>query len=215
MKAVSCPSPPSSLLLFFFFFSLLHVVIPPFLSPPELYNHGFENMESLGAVYSRISSHVFGDWNACGKVMGLSPYGKMTRGKKDKGGEDGLPSLMRGDLLKEEGEGGFVVEWDVLEGLPGPNEWREEDQPTFDRYAQAADRVQRDLEEVVLNFLNQVRVLTGSKNLCLVGGVALNSVMNGRILRESGFDEVFIPPYPGDEGVCVGCAVYGLHTLSR
>lgn len=35
-------------------------------SPPELYNHGFENMESLGAVYSRVSSHIFGDWNACG-----------------------------------------------------------------------------------------------------------------------------------------------------
>jgi hypothetical protein len=37
-------------------------------SPPELFNHGFENMESMGAVYSRLSSHVFGDWNTCGKV---------------------------------------------------------------------------------------------------------------------------------------------------
>ena len=36
--------------------------------PPTLYNHGFENMDSLGAVYSRSSSHIFGDWNACGKV---------------------------------------------------------------------------------------------------------------------------------------------------
>lgn len=36
-------------------------------SPPELYNHGFENMESMGAVYSRVSSHIFGDWNACGE----------------------------------------------------------------------------------------------------------------------------------------------------
>lgn len=43
-------------------------------SPPELYNHGFENMESIGAVYSRISSHIFGDWNACGKVMGLASW---------------------------------------------------------------------------------------------------------------------------------------------
>lgn len=40
-------------------------------SPPELYNHGFENMESLGAVYSRVSSHIFGDWNACGERAGL------------------------------------------------------------------------------------------------------------------------------------------------
>jgi hypothetical protein len=39
-------------------------------SPPSLYNHGFENMDSVGALYSRVSSHIFGDWNACGKVMG-------------------------------------------------------------------------------------------------------------------------------------------------
>ena len=43
-------------------------------SPSELYNHGFENLESVGALYSRISSHIFGDWNACGKVMGLAPW---------------------------------------------------------------------------------------------------------------------------------------------
>jgi len=38
-------------------------------TPPTLYNHGFENMDSVGALYSRASSHIFGDWNACGKVM--------------------------------------------------------------------------------------------------------------------------------------------------
>ena len=38
------------------------------VSPPTLYNHGFENMGSAGAVYSRVSSNIFGDWNACGKV---------------------------------------------------------------------------------------------------------------------------------------------------
>jgi len=43
-------------------------------SPPELYNEGFENMESLGAVYSRISAQILGDWNACGKIMGLAPW---------------------------------------------------------------------------------------------------------------------------------------------
>ena len=51
-----------------------HIYIPIHLciqvSPPTLYNHGFENMMSAGAVYSRVSSNIFGDWNACGKVMG-------------------------------------------------------------------------------------------------------------------------------------------------
>ena len=42
--------------------------------PPARFNHGFENMDSLGAVYSCASSHIFGDWNACGKVMGLAPW---------------------------------------------------------------------------------------------------------------------------------------------
>lgn len=46
----------------------------PQRSPSELYNHGFENLESVGALYSRVSSHIFGDWNACGKVMGLAPW---------------------------------------------------------------------------------------------------------------------------------------------
>jgi predicted NodU family carbamoyl transferase len=43
-------------------------------TPPTPFNHGFENMDSIGAVYSRASSHIFGDWNACGKVMGLAPW---------------------------------------------------------------------------------------------------------------------------------------------
>ena len=42
------------------------------VSPPTLYNHGFENMGSAGAVYSRVSSNIFGDWNACGKVACVS-----------------------------------------------------------------------------------------------------------------------------------------------
>lgn len=45
-------------------------------SPPELFNHGFADMESLGAVYSRASSHIYGDWNSCGKVMGLAEWSR-------------------------------------------------------------------------------------------------------------------------------------------
>ena len=54
---------------------------------------------------------------------------------------------------------------------------------------------------------------TNQKNAVLVGGVALNSVLNGRILKEVGFENVFIPPGPGDEGVAVGCAMYGLQRV--
>ena len=49
----------------------------------SLHNHGFENMESLGAIYSRISSHILGDWNACGKVMGLAPWAGKQKSDTD------------------------------------------------------------------------------------------------------------------------------------
>jgi hypothetical protein len=64
-----------------------------------------------------------------------------------------------------------------------------------------------------LALVASLKEFSGQKNVALVGGVALNSVLNGRISRELGFDSVFIPPGPGDEGVAVGCALYGLHRL--
>jgi hypothetical protein len=70
-------------------------------SPPELYNHGFENMESVGAVYSRISSYILGDWNACGKVMGLAPW--AGKSKADAEGwyfSDKVASQLPGNCLE-------------------------------------------------------------------------------------------------------------------
>ncbi len=168
-------------------------------SPTELYNHGFENMESMGAVYSRLSSHIFGDWNACGKVMGLASYG-------DAAAAAGLPRFMEGELAVEDG---FRINWAALEALPRPNEWREADQEKTRSYAQLAFRVQDDLEAVALPWVRGLKDATGATNLCVCGGVAQNSVLNGRITRELGFEQVFIPPYPGDEGVSLGCALWG------
>jgi hypothetical protein len=74
-------------------------------SPPALYNHGFENMMSAGAVYSRVSSNIFGDWNACGKVMGLAPW--HTTWNK----EAPLSPIMFGDLLEPQG---LDVDWPRL-----------------------------------------------------------------------------------------------------
>ncbi|CAM9274747.1 unnamed protein product, partial [Heterosigma akashiwo] len=190
-------------------------------SPPELENHGFENMESMGAVYSRVASHIFGDWNSCGKVMGLAPWhrawgppGGGQPGAGALGGGGGRRRLFRGALLSAAGEeGAYAVDWDLLAKLPHPNEL--EDKSTYPFYGQLAYQVQKDLEETALSFIRDLRERTGAKNLCLAGGVALNSVLNGRISEESGFENVYIPPYPGDEGVAVGCAVFGLHNLQK
>ncbi len=168
-------------------------------SPTLLYNYGFENMESLGAVYSRVSSQVFGDWNACGKVMGLAPWAPEWA-------PEALPGwVMRGPLEALE------VNWPRLRAEPHPAQWSEEAHRPG--YAQLSHELQRDLEEVALDFLVRLRERSGAKNLCLAGGVALNSTLNGRICREAGFEQVYLPPWPGDDGVAVGCALYGRHRL--
>ena len=66
----------------------------------------------------------------------------------------------------------------------------------------------------MLEFLTRLREQTGERNLCLCGGVALNSTLNGHIVREAGFDQVFIPPWPGDDGVAMGCAWFGLNRVN-
>ncbi len=205
----------------------------PQRSPPTLYNHGFENMESLGAVYSRVSSHVFGDWNACGKVMGLAPWAAPWAEAEEKaaaaaaaadGGTDtkaqgggaaaGSVRLLHG-ALDGEGDEALRVDWPALEGLPHANGWRQlpdgyapvvgtaeeagvtaprEEIGAAEGAAVAEQRaflatlsrsVQEELEAVALDFLTRLQRRTGAKNVCLVGGVALNSVLNGRVAREA------------------------------
>jgi carbamoyltransferase len=55
---------------------------------------------------------------------------------------------------------------------------------------------------------------SGERNLCFCGGVALNSVLNGKLTRQLGFEQTFIPPYPGDDGIAIGCCAYGLYAAS-
>lgn len=181
-------------------------------SPVFLYNYGFENMESLGAVYSRVSSQIFGDWNACGKVMGLAPWQQewaepAAVGSSPRGNANSNP-VMRGPLEE------LQVDWPALLAAENTAEWARAqagDRKLRAEYTALAAQVQSDLEEVLLEFLTRLRKETGARNLCMAGGVALNSTANGRIAREAGFDQVYIPAWPGDEGIAVGCAWFGHH----
>lgn len=74
-------------------------------------------------------------------------------------------------------------------------------------YADIAASIQRATEEVLLRMANYAYECTGFKQLCMAGGVALNSVANGRILRETPFEDVFIPPAAGDSGGALGAAL--------
>jgi carbamoyltransferase len=80
-------------------------------------------------------------------------------------------------------------------------------------YADLAASIQVVTEELVLNMARAARRETGLTRLCLAGGVALNSVANWKILRETGFEDLYVHPAAGDSGGAVGAALYTYHVL--
>lgn len=80
-------------------------------------------------------------------------------------------------------------------------------------YADIAASIQRVTEELLLGMARQLHQQTGLKRLCIAGGVGLNSVANGRILRETPFEELYIQPAAGDGGGAVGAALWAYNTL--
>jgi carbamoyltransferase len=81
------------------------------------------------------------------------------------------------------------------------------------RYADIAASIQRVTEDVLLTMANHLQRETGLTRLCMAGGVALNSVANGRILRETAFEEIYVQPAAGDGGGAVGAALYAHHMV--
>ncbi len=80
-------------------------------------------------------------------------------------------------------------------------------------YADVAASIQCTTEEMILKMANEAHRRTGLNKLCMAGGVALNSVANGRILNETPFEDVFIQPAAGDSGGALGAALYAYHVL--
>ncbi|HCR19800.1 MAG TPA: hypothetical protein DIU35_20175, partial [Candidatus Latescibacteria bacterium] len=80
-------------------------------------------------------------------------------------------------------------------------------------YADLAASIQKVTEEVILGMAKYVRRETGLKSLCIAGGVGLNSVANGRILKESGFENLYIQPAAGDGGGALGAALHACHSM--
>jgi carbamoyltransferase len=156
----------------------------------------FYFMAGLGALYSRVSSYIFADWNKCGEVMGLAPYGRPDAAKP-------LVAMQNGDLTVPAWDADFDKPWFVERDL----DW--EASPSMKHWEDLAWRVQDDAEKVLLARAKWLREKTGAKNLCMAGGVALNCVANGRIAREAGFENVWIQPAAGDDGTAIGCAYYG------
>jgi len=158
-------------------------------------NEEFYCMPGLGALYSRASTYVFGDWNKCGELMGLAPYGRRDQIKS-------LLAIENGELDVPAWTSAFKQPFRI-----GAGDW--EKHPAMRHWEDLAWRVQDDTENVLLARTRWLRETTGAKNLCIAGGVALNCVANGRIAREGGFENVWIQPAAGDDGIAIGCAYYG------
>jgi carbamoyltransferase len=162
----------------------------------------FYNMPGLGALYSRASTYVFGDWNKCGELMGLAPYGRPNRVK----------SFM--DIKDNELS---VPEWTEEMNQPwltdSDQKW--ETSPSMKHWEDVAWRVQDDTEKVLLARARWLREKTGAKNVVMAGGVALNCVANGKLAREAGFENVWVQPAAGDDGIAIGCALYGRIAIQK
>ena len=170
---------------------------------------------SLGMLYSTFTAYLgFAVNEDEYKVMGLAAYGRPT-----------LLDKVR-KLIRRTPDGAFALAPEYFEfhttaarsysstfvDLFGPprNPFDPVDLETSEgrRFADCAASVQRVLEDTLVEMTRSLQQETGLRDLCLGGGVALNGVANARILAESGFARVFVPPAPGDAGCALGAALY-------
>jgi carbamoyltransferase len=168
---------------------------------------------SLGLLYSaftyftgfRVNSGEY-------KLMGLAPYG-----------EGRFTEAIRRELVDVRGDGSFRMNMDYfgyLDGLEmttdkfaalfgGPP--RKPESPITQREMDLARSIQEVTEEIVLKLARTARELTGKRHLCMAGGVALNCVANGLLLREGIFDDLWIQPAAGDAGGALGAPLAVWH----
>ena len=165
---------------------------------------------SLGNVYSALTQYLgFRPNSGEGKVMGLAPYGdpgpfieefrKVIRLIPEGAFEIDL-SYFQHHLGKERRYSDKMIE------AFGPP--REPESPMQKVYENVAAALQLRLEEAILHLARGLQRRTGLKKLCMAGGVALNSVANGRILHETDFEEIFVQPAASDDGTSLGGAYF-------
>lgn len=196
--------------------------------------HELRFPHSLGLLYSAFTAWLgFRVNNGEYKVMGMAPYGQPLYVDKVyrvlQVGSDGAFRLnmdyfcfhrsteqtytqrfveLFGPPRDPQAE--FVTDrTDPTGRIPTDRAFREQNQ----YYADVAASIQRVTEETLLTMARHLHATTGCENLCMAGGVALNSVANGRIVREGPFKSVFIQPAAGDSGGALGAALYAHHVL--
>jgi carbamoyltransferase len=164
---------------------------------------------SLGLLYSAFTYYTGFKVNSGEyKVMGLAPYG-----------EPSYANLIREKLITIAEDGSFQLDmsyFDYATGLTMTNKKfdalfggppRTSETELTQREMNLAASVQKVTEDIVLKLARNIAKDTGERNLCLAGGVALNCVINGTLLREKIFDNIWIQPAAGDAGGALGAAL--------
>jgi carbamoyltransferase len=168
---------------------------------------------SLGLLYSAFTYYTGFKVNSGEyKVMGLAPYG-----------EPRFAPLVFEHLMDLKPDGSFRLNLDFFNyctGLTMTNSRfddlfggppRKPEQLLTQREMDLAASIQAVTEEVVLRLSRSIAASTGLKKLCLAGGVALNCVANGKVLRDSQFEDIWIQPAAGDAGGALGAALVAYH----
>lgn len=165
---------------------------------------------SLGLLYSAFTYYTGFKVNSGEyKLMGLAPYG-----------EPRYKDVIMRELIDVKEDGSFKLNMDYFDYCVGLKMTNEKFHKLFDgpprkpeskltqRHMDVARSIQDVIEEVVLRITRHIRKETGQRFLCLAGGVALNCVANGKILREGIFDDIWIQPASGDAGAALGAALF-------
>ncbi len=180
-------------------------------------SHEIRFPHSLGLLYSAFTHYTGFRVNSGEyKVMGLAPYG-----------EPRFASLIREHLIQIRDDGSFWMDQDYFNYCAGVTMTSEKFHRLFggpprhpeslltQREMDLAASVQVVCEEVMLKCARRVHAITGAKHLVMAGGVALNCVGNGRILRDGPFERIWIQPAAGDAGGALGAAQIAWHHLLR
>jgi carbamoyltransferase len=177
--------------------------------------HEIRFPHSLGLLYSAFTAYLGFEVNEGEyKVMGMAAYGRPTYADKVRKlirfAEDASFHLDMRYFAYHRSLKSFTQAFVDLFGPP-----RSPEAGLEQHYADIAASIQLITEEAMLGLARHVRTLSGSRNLCMAGGVALNVLANARVLRESGFDNLWVQPAAGDSGGCIGAAAYLYHTVLR
>jgi carbamoyltransferase len=172
---------------------------------------------SLGLLYSALTYYIGFKVNSGEyKVMGLAPYGEAKYAK-----------LILDHLIDLKPDGSFRLDmsyFDYCTGFTMTNNRfaelfgepvRSPDQLLTPFHMDVAASIQSVLDEALLRLTRSLSKQTGSRNLCLAGGVALNCVANGKVLRDGRFDRIWIQPAAGDAGGAIGAALAACHLFKN